>query len=86
MSAPRIEMYIPLPIYPPRSEKGGGGYQRLVSDIQDSGHGPPGVLAECLVDLLGKGLLLDLDDQVHNGDVGCGHTQSNSCAISPSMQ
>ncbi len=55
------------------------GHQGHVRDGQDALHLVLGGLAEGLVDLLSQGLLLNLDDQVHHGHVGGGHTQGNTC-------
>lgn len=56
-------------------------YQGLISDIENALQRSAGILTECFVDLLSKGLLLNLDDKIDDGDVGGWHTQCNTCAI-----
>lgn len=43
------------------------------------GRGQTSDLAEGLIDLLSQRLLLNLDDQVHHGHIGGGHTEGNAC-------
>lgn len=57
------------------------GDQRLVRDVQHALHGARGGLAEGGVDLLGEGLLLDLDDEVDDRDVGGGHAQGDAVEL-----
>ena len=54
--------------------------------------GPPGAgcrlctgIYRVTAHLLGKGLLLHLEDQVHNGHVWCGHSESDACMHGPAQ-
>ena len=57
------------------------GDEGLVGDGKDSLLGTVGSLAEGIVDLLSEGLLLDLDDEIDDGDVGGGDAQGNSVEL-----
>jgi hypothetical protein len=51
------------------------GDERLVADIEDALELGGGAVAERLVDLLGEGLVGDLDDEVDDGDVRGGDAE-----------
>mmetsp|Transcript_24576 Transcript_24576/g.60390 ORF Transcript_24576/g.60390 Transcript_24576/m.60390 type:complete len:386 (-) Transcript_24576:348-1505(-) len=57
------------------------GHQGLVAHGEDALHGAGGGLAEGVVDLLRRGLLLHLDAHVHHGHVGGGHAQRDAVEL-----
>ena len=56
-------------------------HQGLIRDTEDAIHGAVSSLAESRIDLLSESLLLDLDDEIDNGDSGGGHTESNTVEL-----
>mmetsp|Transcript_21235 Transcript_21235/g.58916 ORF Transcript_21235/g.58916 Transcript_21235/m.58916 type:complete len:431 (+) Transcript_21235:244-1536(+) len=56
-------------------------HQGLIGHGQNVLHGASGSLTESIVHLLSEGLLLHLDNQIHNGDVGGGHTQGHTVQL-----
>merc|ERR1719444_761430 len=56
-------------------------HQRLLFEVDDALHFSLGCCLDCSVHILCRALLTDLDHQIHNGHVWCGHPQRNAVQL-----